>query len=57
MMTMVTKTKVNPVSDYSPYKSIGSLGINIRAITKYAREQGKKLSELTPKEVEKFKTL
>ncbi len=39
-----------------PYESQGDLGIDIRALSKYARDYGKAPADLAPEEVEQFRT-
>lgn len=59
MMTMVKNTKRDAILEYiekyPPYKPHGDLGIDIRALSRYADEHGKKPADLTPEEVEQFK--
>lgn len=58
-MTMEKSIKRNTVLEYldkyPPYKSVSNLGIDIRALSRYADEHGKTPAELTPEEVQQFK--
>ena len=40
----------------NPYEAAESLGLNLQALARYAKEQGKLPDELTEEEVKKFKT-
>ncbi len=59
MMTMAKNTKIDPILEYiekyPPYKSHVDLGIDIRALSRYADEHGKNPDELTEDEVKMFK--
>ena len=59
MMTMEKSIKRNAVLEYiekySPYQSVKNLGIDIRALSRYADEHGKAPAELTQEEVQQFK--
>ncbi|WP_029232951.1 hypothetical protein [Butyrivibrio sp. VCB2006] len=44
------------IKKYPPYKNQADLGIDIRALCRYADEHGKAPADLTPEEVERFNT-
>ena len=58
-MTMVKNIKRNSVLEYiekdPPYQSVKNLGIDIRALSRYADEHGKTPANLTQEEVQQFK--
>lgn len=47
---------LNYIKQYPPYKSHGDLGIDIRALSRYADEHGKLPADLSKEEIEQFKT-
>ena len=59
MMIMEKSIKRNSVleyiKEYPPYQSVKNLGVDIRALSRYADEHGKKPAELTQEEVQQFK--
>lgn len=50
---------MNKPPDYyappNPYKSPPSCGVDLLELSRYARKQGKKMKDLTEKEIEQFK--
>ncbi len=45
----------NYISKFNPYESKPSIGINLVALTRYAKKNGKTAKELSPEEVSLFK--
>ena len=43
------------IKKYPPYQSVKELGVDIRALSRYADEHGKTPAELTQEEVQQFK--
>lgn len=43
------------LKSFNPYESRSSIGIDLVAITRYAKRNGKTVKELSPREVELFK--
>lgn len=43
------------IATYNPYKSAISIDVDIRKVIEYARKKGKKVSELTEEEVNRFR--
>ena len=49
------KTVEQYVEAFSPYESRPSIGIDLVALTRYAKQNGKKADELNEQEIARFK--